>query len=140
VPVEKRRIYKSSTRCGCPFKISFSFLDLKDRDNISVRLNGSSNFKHFFPKRLIRNENSKMKQLIRNENRSFEKRLPTIINFWRVNQRITILKNEDIKMCLRQPSRFGSIALLSRLKLFETPGSGPDACRNEIVVLRKPYL
>jgi hypothetical protein len=54
VPVEKRRIYNSSMRCGCPFKILFSFLDLKDKDNISVRLNGSSNFKHsnrYFPLR-----------------------------------------------------------------------------------------
>jgi hypothetical protein len=40
------KLYKSFTRCGCPFKISFSFLDLKAKDDMSVRLNGSSNFKH----------------------------------------------------------------------------------------------
>jgi hypothetical protein len=46
VPEKRRRTYRSSSRCGCPFKIAFSWVDLKDKTNKSIRLNGSSNFQH----------------------------------------------------------------------------------------------
>jgi hypothetical protein len=46
VPMEKRRTYKSSTRCGCPFRITFSWVDSRNKDNTAVRVNGSCHFKH----------------------------------------------------------------------------------------------
>jgi hypothetical protein len=45
VPVDKRRTYKSSTRCGCPFRITFTRVDSRSK-HITARVNGSCHFKH----------------------------------------------------------------------------------------------
>jgi hypothetical protein len=59
VPVEKRRTYKSSTRCGCPFKISYSRMlsssslssssvavSSRESSKVLVRITGSCIYKH----------------------------------------------------------------------------------------------
>jgi hypothetical protein len=46
VPIDKRRIHRKSTRCGCPWKICFSMLNQKDKSNTSVKITGSSMYRH----------------------------------------------------------------------------------------------
>jgi hypothetical protein len=36
----------SSSRCGCQFKLSFCWVGSKDKNNVSIKLNGSFNFMH----------------------------------------------------------------------------------------------
>jgi hypothetical protein len=38
VPVEKRRAYKSSMLCGCPLRITFTWMDSRSKDNTAVRV------------------------------------------------------------------------------------------------------
>jgi hypothetical protein len=46
VPVEKRKAYQASTRCDCPFQITFRKLQKKDISNKSVVLTASCIYKH----------------------------------------------------------------------------------------------
>jgi hypothetical protein len=46
VPDNKRRTYMSSTRCGCPFKITHSLFQKKDPQNRSIKITYSSLYKH----------------------------------------------------------------------------------------------
>jgi hypothetical protein len=40
--VAPQRIHRSSTRCGCPFRITFSLLQRNDKSNSSIRITRSS--------------------------------------------------------------------------------------------------
>jgi hypothetical protein len=46
VPIEKRRTYRSSTRYGCPFQVSFCRIKSEDNNYRSVKITNSSNYKH----------------------------------------------------------------------------------------------
>jgi hypothetical protein len=46
VPPEKRRNPKKTTRCGCPFRISYSLLQKNNREDKSLKINESSNYRH----------------------------------------------------------------------------------------------
>jgi hypothetical protein len=42
----KRRTFSSSTRCGCPFQLTFRLLQKKDKTNKSIVLTGSCIYDH----------------------------------------------------------------------------------------------
>jgi hypothetical protein len=44
--VERRRTFKSSTRCDCPFKITYRMVQKSDKSNKSVVLTGSCIYRH----------------------------------------------------------------------------------------------
>jgi hypothetical protein len=46
VPEESRRIFKSSTRCGCPFQITFRRQTTKEPGNKSIVITGSCIYNH----------------------------------------------------------------------------------------------
>jgi hypothetical protein len=48
VPANKRRIYRSSTRCGCPFQIAFSWIhsNTDEKPSRVLKINKSSNYIH----------------------------------------------------------------------------------------------
>jgi hypothetical protein len=46
VPIDKRRNYRSSTRCGCPFKITYSRLPGRNQNNGSIKITYSCIYKH----------------------------------------------------------------------------------------------
>jgi hypothetical protein len=46
LPVEKPRNRSCSTRCGCPFKISYSRSHPTDPTNMFIRISGSCTYKH----------------------------------------------------------------------------------------------
>jgi hypothetical protein len=50
VPMDKRRNNRSSTRCGFPFRISFSLLQKQNKTNHSIKLTHSCNYQEsLFP-------------------------------------------------------------------------------------------
>jgi hypothetical protein len=46
VPVERRRTFKSSTCCDCPFKITYRMVQKSDKSNKFVVLTGSCIYRH----------------------------------------------------------------------------------------------
>lgn len=46
VPLEKRRNPKTSTRCGCPFRICFTLSSKSNQENKSLKINQSSIYRH----------------------------------------------------------------------------------------------